>query len=107
MLDGSLDFMQNNNIKPMAWNPLGSIFKEDSEQTRRLKKLLTDLVAKYDVSSDLILLAWILQHPSNRVPVVGTTNLTRIPQLNKALSLKLDLEDWFAIWTESMGNRVP
>ena len=107
MLDGSLDFMQNNNIKPMAWNPLGSIFKEDSEQTRRLKKLLTDLVAKYDVSSDLILLAWILQHPSNIIPVVGTTNLTRIPQLNKALSLKLDLEDWFAIWTESMGNRVP
>ena len=107
MLDGSLDFMQNNNIKPMAWNPLGSIFKEDSEQTRRLKKLLTDLVTKYDVSSDLILLAWILQHPSNIVPVVGTTNLTRIPQLNKALSLKLDLEDWFAIWTESMGNRVP
>lgn len=107
MLDGSLDFMQNNNIKPMAWNPLGSIFKEDSEQTRRLKKLLTDLVTKYDVSSDLILLAWILQHPSNIIPVVGTTNLTRIPQLNKALSLKLDLEDWFAIWTESMGNRVP
>ena len=107
MLDGSLDFMQNNNIKPMAWNPLGSIFREDSEQTRRLKKLLTDLVAKYDVSSDLFLLAWILQHPSNIVPVVGTTNLTRIPQLNKALSLKLDLEDWFAIWTESMGNRVP
>ena len=107
MVDGSLDFMQNNNIKPMAWNPLGSMFKEDSEKTRRLKKLLTELVAKYDVSSDLILLSWILQHPSTIIPVVGTTNLTRIPQLNKALSLKLDLEDWFAIWTESMGNRVP
>ena len=107
MVDGSLDFMQNNSIKPMAWNPLGSLFKEDSEKTRRLKKLLTELVAKYDVSSDLILLSWILQHPSNIIPVVGTTNLTRIPQLNKALDLKLDLEDWFAIWTESMGNRVP
>ena len=107
MLDGSLDFMQLHNIKPMAWNPLGSMYKENTEQTRRLKKLLTTLVSKYEVSSDLILLAWILQHPSNIIPAVGTTNLTRIPQLNKASSLKLDLEDWFAIWTESMGNRVP
>ncbi len=107
MLDGSLDFMQFNKIVPMAWNPLGSMFKEDSEETRRLKKLLTTLVYKYDVSSDLILLTWILQHPSKIIPVVGTTNLARIPQLNKALSLKLDIEDWFAIWTESMGNRVP
>lgn len=107
MLDGSLDYMQSNTITPLAWNPLGSMFKEDSEQTRRLKKLLINLVRKYEVSSDLILLAWILQHPSKTIPVVGTTNLTRIPELNKALSLKLDLEDWFAIWTESMGNRVP
>lgn len=107
MLDGSLDFMQYHNIKPMAWNPLGSMYKEDTEQTRRLKKLLTNLFIKYEVSTDVILLAWILQHPSKIIPVIGTTNLTRIPQLNKALSLKLDLEDWFAIWTESMGNRVP
>lgn len=107
MLDGSLDFMQLNKIKPMAWNPLGSVFKDDSHQTRRLKKLLTDLVIKYEVSSDVILLAWILQHPSNIIPVVGTTNLTRIPQLNKALKTKLDLEDWFTIWTESQGNEVP
>ncbi|MFC4739386.1 aldo/keto reductase family oxidoreductase [Flavobacterium ponti] len=107
MLDGSLDFMQSHNIKPMAWNPLGSVFKEDSKQTRRLKKILTDLVIKYEVSSDLLLLSWVLQHPSNIIPVVGTTNITRIPQLNNAKKIKLDLEDWFAIWTESQGNEVP
>ena len=107
MLDGSLDFMQSHNIKPMAWNPLGSVFKEDSQQTRRLKKILTDLVIKYEVSSDLLLLSWVLQHPSNIIPVVGTTNITRIPQLNNPKKIKLDLEDWFAIWTESQGNEVP
>jgi predicted oxidoreductase len=107
MLDGSLDFMQNHSIRPMAWSPLGSMYKEDSDQTRKLKKLLTNLFIKYEVSTDVILLAWILQHPSSTIPVVGTSNLTRIPQLNKALEIKLDLEDWFAIWTESMGKRVP
>ena len=37
MLDGSLDYMQLQNIRPMSWNPLGIVFREDIEQTRRLK----------------------------------------------------------------------
>ncbi|HMI08150.1 MAG TPA: aldo/keto reductase [Flavobacterium sp.] len=107
MLDGSLDYMQIHNIRPMAWNPLGTIFREDTDQTRRLKKLLAELVAKYHVGSDLILLAWILQHPAKIIPVAGTVNVARIQYLKKLDDLKLDLEDWFAIWTESMGNKVP
>lgn len=107
MLDGSLDYMQLHNIRPMSWNPLGTIFREDSEQTRRLKKLLAQLVDKYHVGSDTILLSWILQHPSKVIPVAGTVNVARIQQLMKADELKLDLEDWFAIWSESIGNKVP
>lgn len=106
MLDGSLDFMQVHNIKPMSWNPLGSVFREDSEKTRRLKKLLATLVDKYHVGSDTILLSWILQHPSNVIPVAGTVNVARIQQLVKATELQLDIEDWFAIWSESMGRKV-
>ena len=107
MLDGSLDYMQVHNIRPMSWNPLGTVFREDSEKTRRLKKLLAQLVEKYHVGSDTILLSWILQHPSNVIPVAGTVNVARIQQLMKATELQLDLEDWFAIWTESIGNKVP
>ena len=107
MLDGSLDYMQVHNIRPMSWNPLGSIFREDSEQTRRLKKLLATLVEKYHVGSDTILLSWILNHPSKVIPVAGTVNVARIQQLVKATELQLDLEDWFAIWSESIGKKVP
>ena len=107
MIDGSLDHMQLNGIRPMAWNPLGTVFREDTDQTRRLKKLLAELVAKYGVGSDLILLAWILQHPAGIIPVAGTVNVARIQYLKKLDDLKLDLEDWFAIWTESMGAPVP
>lgn len=107
MVDGSLDYMQLHDIKPMVWNPLGTIFREDTDQTRRLKKLLAELVAKYHVGSDLILLAWILQHPAGIIPVAGTVNVARIQYLKTVTDLKLDLEDWFAIWTESMGTKVP
>jgi predicted oxidoreductase len=107
MLDGSLDYMQTHNIRPMSWNPLGTVFREDIEQTRRLKKLLVQLVAKYGVGSDTILLAWVLKHPANVIPVAGTVNIARIQALMKATTLQMETEDWFAIWTESMGNRVP
>jgi predicted oxidoreductase len=107
MLDGSLDYMQINNIQPLSWNPLGTVFREDNEQTRRLKKLLVSLVSKYHFGADTLLLAWILQHPATIIPVAGTVNVARIQQLMKATQLELEKEDWFAIWTESRGIKVP
>lgn len=107
MLDGSLDYMEKYEIRPMCWNPLGTVFREDTEQTRRLKKLLAQLVEKYGVGSDTILLSWILKHPAKIIPLAGTVNIARIQQLMKAVELNLDQLDWFAIWTESMGHKVP
>mgnify|MGYP003397031622 FL=1 len=107
MLDGSLDYMQTHGIRPMSWNPLGSVFREDNEQTRRMKKLLAQLVAKYGVGSDTILLSWILQHPAKVIPIAGTVNVARIQALMKVTELPLEKEDWFAIWSESMGKNVP
>jgi len=107
MLDGSFDYMQTHNIRPMSWNPLGTVFREDNDQTRRLKKLLASLVSKYHLGADSILLSWILQHPAKVIPIAGTVNVARIQALMKAVELQLEKEDWFAIWTESMGQDVP
>ncbi|MBC7525785.1 MAG: aldo/keto reductase [Flavobacterium sp.] len=107
MLDGSLDYMQIHKIRPMSWNPLGSVFRENTDQTKRLKALMILLTEKYQVSAEIILLNWILNHPSHVIPVVGTANATRIEELKKASIIKLDLQDWFAIWTESSGSKVP
>lgn len=107
MLDGSLDYMQFNNIKPMAWSPVGSVFKHETPQTQRLNKLLIDLVAKYEKPADVILFAWIMQHPAGIIPVSGSIKAERLINQMKANNLRLDLEDWFAIWTESAGEKVP
>ncbi|WP_309642258.1 aldo/keto reductase [Flavobacterium sp.] len=107
MLDGSLDYMQINKIKPMAWNPLGSVFKGDDEQSSRVRTLATALALKYETTIDVLLLAWILKHPSGILPVCGTTDKTRISQLMQATTIELELQDWFAIWVESTGTKVP
>jgi predicted oxidoreductase len=99
--------MQLNNIRPMSWNPLGIVFREDIPQTHRLKKILATLVSKYSLGADTILLAWVLKHPANVIPIAGTVNVARIQSLMKAVELDLEKEDWFAIWAESMGEDVP
>jgi len=106
MIDGSLDYMQVHNIRPMSWNPLGNVFKEDNEQTRGLKILLAKLVDKYHFGADTILLSWILQHPAKVIPIAGTVNVARIQSLMKATTLQLTTEEWFAIWTASKGKEV-
>ena len=106
MLDGSLDYMQLHQIRPLSWNPLGSVFRQENMQTYRLRKLLATLVSKYEIGADTILLAWILKHPAHIVPIAGTVNVARIQSLMKATELQLSQEDWFAIWTESMGKKV-
>jgi predicted oxidoreductase len=107
MLNGSLDHMQVNGIQPMCWSPLGTVFKKDDEKSIRIKKLAKRLSTKYNVEMDVLLLAWILKHPSGILPVFGTADKTRIANLMKATTIEMELEDWFAFWTESAGNPVP
>ena len=105
--DGTLDQMITKKITPMAWSPLGIVFKEDSEQTRRIHNCLGRLLDKYDATEDQLLLAWILKHPANIHPVIGTTNTQRIKDAISALKINLELEDWFSILVASQGDKVP
>lgn len=107
MHDGSLDHMQTQGITPMSWSPLGSVFREDTPQTQRIKELLASLIKKYNATEDQLLLAWILKHPSGIHPVIGTTNPERITNAVKAQDIELELQDWFAMLIESQGHKVP
>jgi predicted oxidoreductase len=91
----------------MSWSPLGSVFKEENEQTARIQPVLKRMSAKYALAEDAILLAFVLKHPANVSPVIGTTNKERILNANKALQAKIEIEDWFELLTASQGHEVP
>ena len=107
MHNGSLDQRIVKGIKPMAWSPLGSYFRDTNAQTLRIKKILQKLSEKYEVSEDTILLAWIFRHPSKVAPVIGTTNKNRMRNAKHASQLTLELEDWFSLLVASQGHKVP
>jgi predicted oxidoreductase len=107
MLDGSLDHMQLNRIQPMCYSPMGSVFKKVDDTSNRIQKTTDQLSLKYNVELDVLLLSWILKHPSGILPVFGTANKSRIANLTQATEVELELEDWFAMWTASEGNPIP
>ena len=107
MHDGTLDYMITSGVQPMAWSPLGSVFKEDTEQTRRIHKQLGELIDKYNATEDQLLLAWLLKHPSKIIPVLGTTKKQRLKDAMTATEINLELEDWFLILVATQGHKVP
>jgi len=107
MHDSTLDQMMLKNIIPMAWSPLGLVFKEDTEQTRRIHKQLGELMDKYNATEDQLLLAWLLKHPAKIHPVVGSTNKKRLKNAVKATGINLEVEDWFLILVACQGHKVP
>lgn len=107
MLNGSLDHMKVNHIQPMCWSPLGTVFRNDEEKSLRIKTLATSLSLKYNTTLDVLLLTWILKHPSGILPVFGSADKTRIAGLMQATTIELEPEDWFALWTASAGKEVP
>jgi len=107
MWNGSLDDMMLQGITPMCWSPLGSVFKEETEQTIRIHKELDELTKKYNATKDQLLLAWILKHPSGIHPVIGTSNPERITNAATAAEIELSEVDWFKLLVASRGEKVP
>ena len=104
MFDGTLEYMQANNILPMAYSPLGSYFKEENG---KIKEVVDKLKNKYDCTDYQLLISWLLKHPSKVYPVVGTTKSDRIKSTLESLKIEIDLIDWFELLEASIGKRVP
>lgn len=106
--DGTLSAMQLDEMRAMAWSPLGggALFG-NSDAAVRLLPIFKRIESEQGASADLVALAWLLAHPAGILPVVGTNNLARIKDLKRALDVELDRETWFELWTAAAGQEVP
>lgn len=105
--NGNLSAMQLDSLTPMAWSPLGggALFG-DTPETRRLAPIFERLAQEQGASVDHVALAWLLAHPANILPVVGTNNPSRIKSLSNILDIEIDRETWFELWTAAAGQEV-
>lgn len=107
--DGTFDQCLQRKITPMIWSPLGGkkYFTEDGTDVLRLRETVRNIAEKYDgVGEDVILMAWLMRHPSRPIPVIGTTKKERIIQAKQALNIELERQDWYAILEAGRGHEV-
>lgn len=107
--DGTLDQMQQNHIRPMAWSCLagGDIFTQQTEQAVRLRATLSDIAQEMNVTMEQVVYAFITKLPSKPIPIIGSGNIERVRLAAQAMDLTLTREQWYQIWVASKGHGVP
>ncbi|MEM7007437.1 MAG: aldo/keto reductase [Pseudomonadota bacterium] len=104
--NGDLAFLQEHDIPPMAWSPLagGALF--DGSNTALTDKLV-EVGNRSEADVTAVAVAWLLAHPARIIPVMGTNKLDRIAAFSTALTVPMDRQTWFEIYTAALGNEVP
>ncbi|GIO29808.1 MULTISPECIES: aldo/keto reductase [Paenibacillus] len=109
--DGSvLDFCRLNDITIQPWSPFQYGFFEGvflgNDKFPELNQKIDEIAAKYGVSNTTIAIAWLLRHPANMQPVIGTMNIERLKDCVKASEITLTREEWYEIY-RAAGNILP
>lgn len=103
--NGDLAFHQQHDHVVMAWSPLGGgdLMTTDGELGNRLDSI----AARYDADRAAVATAFLLAHPAEITPVLGTNNLERIGQIADAVTIEIDRQDWFWLYEAALGHEVP
>ena len=109
--DGSiLEYCRLKDITIQAWSPFQYGFFEgvflDNDKFPELNKKINEIAEIKGVTNSAIAIAWILRHPANIQPVVGTTNPKRLKDICKASEITLTRKEWYEIY-KAAGNKLP
>ena len=108
MRDGVLDRCMRENVTPLPWSPLaGGSLATGEDLSPELLTKMDELAERENVSRATLALAWILAHPSQPVPLLGTQNQNRLESQALAVNVNLDREDVYALFQASDGQPIP
>ncbi len=109
--DGSiLDFCRLEEITIQPWSPFQYGFFEGvflgSDKYPELNRVIDQLAERYAVQPETIAIAWLLRHPADLQPVIGTMNLDRMLACIQATDIRLTRTEWYEIF-RAAGNILP
>lgn len=105
--NGDLAFLQERKVPVMAWSPLGGGTVLGAGGNEKLTATLRLMAEEKGIEPGTLAVAWLLAHPARILPVIGTNTISRIRSLSEAVDVRLDRQDWFALYTAALGHEVP
>jgi predicted oxidoreductase len=103
--NGDIAFLQERNLSPMAWSPLGGGRMMRGENPR-ISAALQRIGAELGADASAVAVAWLLRHPAGILPVMGSNRLDRISAFSDALAIQMDRQTWFELYTAAIGQEV-
>lgn len=108
--DGIVDYCRLKRVIIQAWSPfqidLSRGLFVNHPDYKELNETIAKLAKNYNVSSEAIVIAWILRHPAQIQAIVGSMNPSRLKAIDKANDIALTREEWYDIY-RSAGNILP
>ncbi|MFM8481926.1 MAG: aldo/keto reductase family oxidoreductase [Actinomycetota bacterium] len=106
--DGTFDTVLKNGVQSMAWSPLaGGRVATGRDIPVGLIECLDRLAEREGVDRATVALAFVLAHPSRPIAILGSQQTERIAAATRALSIRLDRADVYAVVQESDGRPLP
>lgn len=107
---GILEYSRLHDMTIQPWSPFQYGFFEgvflDNDKFPELNEVINRLAAEKEVTNSAIAIAWLLRHPANMQPIVGTTNTQRLRDIAKASDITLTRPEWYEIY-RAAGNVLP
>ena len=102
--NGDVVFHQKNASPIMAWSPLGGgkLMTNKNELTNKMD----EIASNYNVDRSAVAISFLLTHPANIIPIMGTNNINRISKISDAFKVKMDRITWFELYTAALGREV-
>lgn len=102
--NGDVAFHQKNASPIMAWSPLGGgkLMTTKNELTNKMD----EIASNYNVDRSAVAISFLLTHPANIIPIMGTNNINRISKISDAFKVKMDRITWFELYTAALGREV-
>lgn len=110
---GTVEFCMLNDIELQAWSPLaqgiysGRSLENADSATKNTARLVEKLAKEKLVSKEAIVLAWLMRHPANIVPVIGSSNPDRIRLCTQARDVVMTHREWYELMICARGVQLP
>lgn len=113
--DGTLQYCQTHDVQLQAWASLargiysGATTDPDNRAQLDTSALVTEMATSRTTSREAIVLAWLLRHPANIQPVIGTIDTDRIRACEDSVRQAelMTRNDWYSLFISARGSNPP
>lgn len=111
-INGQLAHAQQHRMPVMAWSPLGGGRLHSQAGTAgtaaaRMAPKLAELAQASGTDTTAVAMAWLMHHPVQILPVMGTNQLERIGRFGDAARVPMDRQTWYELYELANGHEVP